>query len=163
MPINNQLILINDGGSTKKPSSSGSSSKKTSTSSAKKQIEAGRNRRKFNQTTTAAQKAEPERVTLPTWTQIKAGRARREFNNTVPGVTASKLNASKELADTRANTWKKLSSIHEEKQSRLEASKEKLENYRNQSGFKYLANDYETKINRANQALSNYQAFACRF
>ena len=158
MPINNQLILINDGGSTKKPSSSGSSSKKTSTSSAKKQIEAGRNRRKFNQTTTAAQKAEPERVTLPTWTQIKAGRARREFNNTVPGVTASKLNASKELADTRANTWKKLSSIHEEKQSRLEASKEKLENYRNQSGFKYLANDYETKINRANQALSNYQA-----
>ena len=158
MPINNQLILINDGGSTKKPSSSGSSSKKTSTSSAKKQIEAGRNRRKFNQTTTAAQKSEPERVTLPTWTQIKAGRARREFNNTVPGVTASKLNASKELADTRANTWKKLSSIHEEKQSRLEASKEKLENYRNQSGFKYLANDYETKINRANQALSNYQA-----
>lgn len=158
MPINSQLILINDGGSTKKPSSSGSSSKKTSTSSAKKQIEAGRNRRKFNQTTTAAQKAEPERVTLPTWTQIKAGRARREFNNTVPGVTASKLNASKELADTRANTWKKLSSIHEEKQSRLEASKEKLENYRNQSGFKYLANDYETKINRANQALSNYQA-----
>ena len=158
MPINNQLILINDGGSTKKPSSSGSSSKKTSTSSAKKQIEAGRNRRKFNQTTTAAQKTEPERVTLPTWTQIKAGRARREFNNTVPGVTASKLNASKELADTRANTWKKLSSIHEEKQSRLEASKEKLENYRNQSGFKYLANDYETKINRANQALSNYQA-----
>lgn len=158
MPINNQLILINDGGSTKKPSNSGSSSKKTSTSSAKKQIEAGRNRRKFNQTTTAAQKAEPERVTLPTWTQIKAGRARREFNNTVPGVTASKLNASKELADTRANTWKKLSSIHEEKQSRLEASKEKLENYRNQSGFKYLANDYETKINRANQALSNYQA-----
>ena len=158
MPINNQLILINDGGSTKKPSSSGSSSKKTSTSSAKKQIEAGRNRRKFNQTTTAAQKAEPERVTLPTWTQIKAGRARREFNNTAPGVTASKLNASKELADTRANTWKKLSSIHEEKQSRLEASKEKLENYRNQSGFKYLANDYETKINRANQALSNYQA-----
>lgn len=158
MPINNQLILINDGGSTKKPSSSGSSSKKTSTSSAKKQIEAGRNRRKFNQTTTAAQKAEPERVTLPTWTQIKAGRARREFNNTALGVTASKLNASKELADTRANTWKKLSSIHEEKQSRLEASKEKLENYRNQSGFKYLANDYETKINRANQALSNYQA-----
>ena len=158
MPINNQLILINDGGSTKKPSNSGSSSKKTSTSSAKKQIEAGRNRRKFNQTTTAAQKAEPERVTLPTWTQIKAGRARREFNNTVPGVTASKLNASKELADTRANTWKKLSSIHEEKQSRLEASIEKLENYRNQSGFKYLANDYETKINRANQALSNYQA-----
>lgn len=158
MPINNQLILINDGGSTKKPSSSGSSSKKTSTSSAKKQIEAGRNRRKFNQTTTAAQKTEPERVTLPTWTQIKAGRARREFNNTVPGVTANKLNASKELADTRANTWKKLSSIHEEKQSRLEASKEKLENYRNQSGFKYLANDYETKINRANQALSNYQA-----
>lgn len=158
MPINNQLILINDGGSTKKPSSSGSSSKKTSTSSAKKQIEAGRNRRKFNQTTTAAQKSEPERVTLPTWTQIKAGRARREFNKTVPGVTASKLNASKELADTRANTWKKLSSIHEEKQSRLEASKEKLENYRNQSGFKYLANDYETKINRANQALSNYQA-----
>lgn len=158
MPINNRLILINDGGSTKKPSSSGSSSKKTSTSSAKKQIEAGRNRRKFNQTTTAAQKSEPERVTLPTWTQIKAGRARREFNNTVPGVTASKLNASKELADTRANTWKKLSSIHEEKQSRLEASKEKLENYRNQSGFKYLANDYETKINRANQALSNYQA-----
>ena len=158
MPINNRPILINDGGSTKKPSSSGSSSKKTSTSSAKKQIEAGRNRRKFNQTTTAAQKAEPERVTLPTWTQIKAGRARREFNNTVPGVTASKLNASKELADTRANTWKKLSSIHEEKQSRLEASKEKLENYRNQSGFKYLANDYETKINRANQALSNYQA-----
>ena len=76
----------------------------------------------------------------------------------MPGVTASKLNASKELADTRANTWKKLSSIHEEKQSRLEASKEKLENYRNQSGFKYLANDYETKINRANQALSNYQA-----
>ena len=158
MPINNQLILINDGGSTKKPSSSGSSSKKTSTSSAKKQIEAGRNRRKFNQTTTASQKSEPERVTLPTWTQIKAGRARREFNNTVPGVTASKLNASKELADTRANTWKKLSSIHEEKQIRLEASKEKLENYRNQSGFKYLANDYETKINRANQALSNYQA-----
>ena len=165
MPINAMPILINDGGSTKKPSSSGSSSKKTSssskktsTSSAKKQIEAGRNRRKFNQTTTAAQKAEPERVTLPTWTQIKAGRARREFNNTVPGVTASKLNASKELADTRANTWKKLSSIHEEKQSRLEASKEKLENYRNQSGFKYLANDYETKINRANQALSNYQA-----
>ena len=165
MPINAMPILINDGGSTKKPSSSGSSSKKTSssskktsTSSAKKQIEAGRNRRKFNQTTTAAQKAEPERVTLPTWTQIKAGRARREFNNTAPGVTASKLNASKELADTRANTWKKLSSIHEEKQSRLEASKEKLENYRNQSGFKYLANDYETKINRANQALSNYQA-----
>lgn len=158
MPINSMPILINDGGSTKKPSSSGSSSKKTSTSSAKKQIEAGRNRRKFNQTTTAAQKTEPERVTLPTWTQIKAGRARREFNNTVPGVTASKLNASKELADTRANTWKKLSSIHEEKQSRLEASKEKLENYRNQSGFKYLANDYETKINRANQALSNYQA-----
>ena len=165
MLINSMPILINDGGSTKKPSSSGSSSKKTSssskktsTSSAKKQIEAGRNRRKFNQTTTAAQKAEPERVTLPTWTQIKAGRARREFNNTVPGVTASKLNASKELADTRANTWKKLSSIHEEKQSRLEASKEKLENYRNQSGFKYLANDYETKINRANQALSNYQA-----
>lgn len=158
MPINYLPILINDGGSTKKPSSSGSSSKKTSTSSAKKQIEAGRNRRKFNQTTTAAQKTEPERVTLPTWTQIKAGRARREFNNTVPGVTASKLNASKELADTRANTWKKLSSIHEEKQSRLEASKEKLENYRNQSGFKYLANDYETKINRANQALSNYQA-----
>ena len=158
MPINAMPILINDGGSTKKPSSSGSSSKKTSTSSAKKQIEAGRNRRKFNQTTTAAQKAEPERVTLPTWTQIKAGRARREFNNTVPGVTASKLNASKELADTRANTWKKLSSIHEEKQIRLEASKEKLENYRNQSGFKYLANDYETKINRANQALSNYQA-----
>ena len=165
MPINAMPILINDGGSTKKPSSSGSSSKKTSssskktsTSSAKKQIEAGRNRRKFNQTTTAAQKAEPERVTLPTWTQIKAGRARREFNNTVHGVTASKLNASKELADTRANTWKKLSSIHEEKQSRLEASKEKLENYRNQSGFKYLANDYETKINRANQALSNYQA-----
>ena len=158
MPINAMPILINDGGSTKKPSSSGSSSKKTSTSSAKKQIEAGRNRRKFNQTTTAAQKAEPERVTLPTWTQIQAGRARREFNNTVPGVTASKLNASKELADTRANTWKKLSSIHEEKQSRLEASKEKLENYRNQSGFKYLANDYETKINRANQALSNYQA-----
>lgn len=158
MPINSMPILINDGGSTKKPSSSGSSSKKTSTSSAKKQIEAGRNRRKFNQTTTAAQKSEPERVTLPTWTQIKAGRARREFNNTVPGVTASKLNASKELADTRANTWKKLSSIHEEKQSRLEASKEKLENYRNQSGFKYLANDYETKINRANQALSNYQA-----
>ena len=158
MPINYLPILINDGGSTKKPSSSGSSSKKTSTSSAKKQIEAGRNRRKFNQTTTAAQKSEPERVTLPTWTQIKAGRARREFNNTVPGVTASKLNASKELADTRANTWKKLSSIHKEKQSRLEASKEKLENYRNQSGFKYLANDYETKINRANQALSNYQA-----
>lgn len=158
MPINNQLILINDGGSTKKPSSSGSSSKKTSTSSAKKQIEAGRNRRKFNQTTTAAQKTEPERVTLPTWTQIKAGRARRKFNNTVPGVTASKLNASKELADTRSNTWKKLTSIHEEKQSQLEKSKQKLEEYRNQSGFKYLANDYETKINRANQALSNYQA-----
>ena len=158
MPINNRPILINDGGSTKKPSSSGSSSKKTSTSSAKKQIEAGRNRRKFNQTTTAAQKAEPERVTLPTWTQIKAGRSRREFNNTVPGVTASKLNASKELADTRSNTWKKLTSIHEEKQSQLEKSKQKLEEYRNQSGFKYLANDYETKINRANQALSNYQA-----
>ena len=162
MPIKNRPILINDGGSKKTSSSS----------SSKKQIEAGRKRRQFNNTSTAASKSsstkksstssskkeEPERVTLPTWQQIKAGRARREFNNTVPGVTASKLNASKELADTRSNTWQKLTSIHEEKQSQLEASREKLENYRNQSGFKYLANDYEVKINRANQAFSNYQA-----
>lgn len=162
MAVNNRPILINEGGS----------SKKTSSSSSQKQIESGRKRLQFNNTTTAASKSsstkksstssskkeEPERVALPTWQQIKAGRDRREFNNTVPGVTASKLNASKELADTRSNTWQKLTSIHEEKQSQLEASKEKLENYRNQSGFKYLANDYETKINRANQALSNYQA-----
>ena len=162
MAVNNRPILINEGGS----------SKKTSSSSSQKQIESGRKRRQFNNTTTAASKSsstkksstssskkeEPERVTLPAWQQIKAGRDRREFNNTVPGVTASKLNASKELADTRSNTWQKLTSIHEEKQSQLEASREKLENYRNQSGFKYLANDYETKINLANQALSNYQA-----
>ena len=87
-------------------------------------------------------------ITLPTWNTLKEAKQQAEEKKK---VTYQKLNSAKKLADTREQQWNKLTSIYETKQKELESSQKELES------FKYLANDYQEKIDKMEEFRSAFQ------
>lgn len=82
-------------------------------------------------------------ITLPKWTTLKQAREQKN-------VTYQQLNNAKKLSDIRKTEWKKLSSIYERNKTTLEGYEKKL------NGFKYLANDYQQKVDRLNDMEQAY-------
>lgn len=83
-------------------------------------------------------------ITLPKWTTLKQAREQKN-------VTYQQLNNAKKLSDIRKTEWKKLSSIYERNKTTLEGYEKKL------NGFKYLANDYQQKVDRLNDMEQAYR------